>query len=185
MAVKLASEPSFGNLARQMGRLLDPSVGYFGFMPTDTWTPSVNLYESEAAYLVCFDLAGVEKQAIDLTVQDGRLRLTGKRKVPLYRAEQANAADPATSGEGAGIEKKTAPDAAGEGRSNAGSGSASARRRPAPFGPAAGEGRVRVHLMEIDHGNFNREVELPADVDKDAIAARFDNGLLWVKLPKT
>jgi HSP20 family molecular chaperone IbpA len=48
-----------------------------------------------------------------------------------------------------------------------------------------GPHRVRIHLMEIDHGGFCREVELPEDVDKDRIAANYRNGMLWIELPKT
>ena len=39
--------------------------------------------------------------------------------------------------------------------------------------------------MEIDHGGFCREVELPEDVDRDRIAANYRNGMLWIELPKT
>ena len=46
-----------------------------------------------------------------------------------------------------------------------------------------GPRRVRIHLMEIDHGGFCREVELPEDVDKDRIAANYRNGMLWIELP--
>jgi HSP20 family protein len=46
------------------------------------------------------------------------------------------------------------------------------------------EQRVRVHLMEIDHGMFVREVELPHDVIRDRISARYIDGLLWIDLPK-
>ena len=56
--------------------------------------------------------------------------------------------------------------------------------RPVPRSPLAGASRVRVHRMEIDHGPFAREVELPADVDQEQITATYRNGLLWVELPK-
>jgi HSP20 family protein len=46
------------------------------------------------------------------------------------------------------------------------------------------ERRVRVHLMEIDHGSFVREVELPANVESDKISAKYRDGLLWVEVPK-
>jgi HSP20 family molecular chaperone IbpA len=39
--------------------------------------------------------------------------------------------------------------------------------------------------MEIDHGGFCREVELPEDVDRERIAANYRNGMLWIELPKT
>src|SRR5215204_2221045 len=41
-----------------------------------------------------------------------------------------------------------------------------------------------VDKEKIDHGTFCREVELPNDVDQDQIAASYQNGLLWVELPK-
>lgn len=40
------------------------------------------------------------------------------------------------------------------------------------------------HRQERGHGKFQRVVELPADVDADAVEARFQNGVLLVKLPK-
>ena len=46
------------------------------------------------------------------------------------------------------------------------------------------EKRVRIHLMEIDQGTFTRDVELPADVEKDQISAQHLNGMLWIELPK-
>ncbi|MBC7782421.1 MAG: Hsp20/alpha crystallin family protein, partial [Burkholderiales bacterium] len=110
--------------------------GYFGFAPADTWTPNVNLYEGDGCYLVCVDLSGVDKEQIDVVVQEQRLKLTGRREVPM--AEPTEACRP----------------------------------------------RVRIHLMEIDHGAFSREVELPEDVDQGKIAASFTNGLLWIELPK-
>jgi HSP20 family protein len=99
----------------------------------------VNLYETETAYIVCVDLAGVEKAKIDVEVTEGRLTLRGKRAVPL------------------------APDS------------------------AVGEvqtARMRVHLMEIDHGSFARDVELPRDVLQQEINAKYESGLLWIELPK-
>jgi HSP20 family protein len=136
MTIRLASEPSFGNIARQLGKLDPFHKGYYGFVPSDTWTPNVNLYESEACYLVCVDLAGVEKEQIEVVLHENRLKLTGKREVPIKDA------------------------------------------------PKDCQAKARIHLMEIDHGGFSREVELPANVDKNQINASFNNGLLWIELPK-
>jgi HSP20 family protein len=111
--------------------------GYFNYCPNETWTPCVNLYETDQAYLVCVDLAGVDKEQIDVLVEDQTLRIHGTRAVP------------------------TPEDA-----------------------PEQPERRLRVHLMEIDHGNFTRSVELPANVIKDGIAATHRNGMLWIELPK-
>jgi HSP20 family protein len=44
--------------------------------------------------------------------------------------------------------------------------------------------RVRMHLMEIDHGSFARDVELPEDVHRDHINAHYRDGMLWIELPR-
>ena len=57
--------------------------GYYGFAQQDqTWAPDVNLYETETAYRVCVDLAGVEKDKIELTVAEQMLTVRGERPVP-------------------------------------------------------------------------------------------------------
>ena len=138
--VELAGEPPFGNLARQMNKLMDQlHKGYYNFCPSETWTPNVNLYETEGDYLVCVDLAGVDKEKIELVVAEQRLKLRGQREVGSSPDEQEDN-DP--------------------------------------------NRRVRVHLMEIDHGGFSRDVELPHDVIKERITARYTDGLLWIELPK-
>jgi HSP20 family molecular chaperone IbpA len=50
--------------------------------------------------------------------------------------------------------------------------------------PSEGRSRTRLHLMEIDHGPFAREVELPQNVQQDKITAQYVNGMLWIELPK-
>ena len=140
MPLSTAGEPPFGHMVRQMNKMLDQMhKGYYNFLPNETWTPSVNLYETESAYLVCVDLAGVDKDKIDVVIVDGRLRLRGTRAVPTH----PEGGEPDTQGK-----------------------------------------RLRVHLMEIDHGGFSREVELPHDVHHEQISANYRDGLLWIELPK-
>lgn len=50
--------------------------------------------------------------------------------------------------------------------------------------PEDATGLLRMHLMEIDHGAFCRELPIPQTVDTNQIAATYRNGLLWIKLPK-
>ena len=86
------------------------------------------------------DLAGVDKDKIDIVVVDQRLTVRGTRPVPPCPAE-------------AGCNE-------------------------------AENSRMRVHLMEIDHGAFAREVELPEDIVKDQISAKYVDWFLWILLPK-
>jgi HSP20 family protein len=142
MSITVASDPPFGHLARQAGKLMDQlQKGYYNFYPGEAWTPNVNLYETDALYLVCVDLAGVDKSKIDIEAVGNRLSIRGARAVPVFESDEA-----AREGE-------------------------SARK-------------IRVHLMEIDHGNFSREVELPQGVPRERIAAVYRNGMLWIEIPK-
>lgn len=135
--VDTATEHPYRNVPRG-GKSIDPMPkGFFSYAPNEAWRPNVNLYETDALYLVCVDLAGVDKSEIDVVIQGQTLRIRGTRQVGV-------------------------PDTISE-----------AQRR-----------RVRVHLMEIDHGNFSRDVELPADVAQGQISATHRNGMLWIELPK-
>ena len=58
---------SFSNFNPQVNKMMEQlSKGYYGFMPSEVFTPNVNLYETETQYQVCVDLAGVEKDKIDI-----------------------------------------------------------------------------------------------------------------------
>jgi HSP20 family protein len=130
----------YGNFSPQVSKMMEQlSKGYYNFLPSEVFTPNVNLYETDNEYQVCVDLAGVDKEKIDIVVVDNRLSIRGTRPVP-----------------------------------------------PCPTPPCAEPDKthMRVHLMEIDHGAFAREVELPEDVIKDRIRAKYNDGLLWIELPK-
>lgn len=43
---------------------------------------------------------------------------------------------------------------------------------------------VRVLAMEIDYGAFVREISLPEDVDLDRLQTDWDNGILWIEIPR-
>ena len=157
MPTSTAADPSFSNMTRQANKLMEQvQKGYFNFCPSETWTPSVNLYETAESYLVCADLAGVDKEKIDVEVVEQVLKLKGTRAVPTLEDGAEHLADQGEPGGGAAA-------------------------RPAG---AHEHRRIRVHLMEIDHGSFCREVELPEDVDRDRITANYRNGMLWIELPK-
>lgn len=135
MPVSVATEQPYRSASS--GKSSDPmSRSYFNYAPNEAWKPNVNLYETDKAYLVCVDLAGVEKHEIDVTVEQQILHIHGTRAVPTFK----------------GLTAKT---------------------------------RFRVHLMEIDHGQFSRDVELPANVEQGRITASHRDGMLWIELPKS
>ena len=99
MKIETATELPFQSMGRQLGKLMEQmQKGYFNFCPSETWTPNVNLYEAEDSYLVCVDLAGVDKEKIDLEVVDQQLTLRGTRTVPAHsdsEEQELQAASPA------------------------------------------------------------------------------------------
>ncbi len=128
-----AEETTFaGRIVGSMGDTI-LNRNFFGFWATDSWHPSVNLYETRTAFLVCADLAGMDKDNIRVHLDKNQLIIRGKRECPM---------------------------------------------------PSGRDRAVAVHLLEIDHGAFGRAVEVPENVDEEAISARYEAGLLWVTLPK-
>ena len=140
VAVRIESMPveaadEFSNLVRQMNQLMDREMhGQFHpFSPTDAFRPAVNLYETQTAFLICVDLAGMDQNDIEVSLENAQLTVRGKRHSPL---------------------------------------------------PPDGARAIAVHLMEIDHGTFCRNIEIPANVEQNQIAANYHLGMLWITLPK-
>ncbi len=175
MPVEVASDPLFGPM-KQMNKMMEQmQKGFYGFFQSEAWAPAVNLYETANSYLVCVDLSGVVKEEIDLQVHEARLTLRGRRAVPVKPAALTSASDKSAEIPAA-ITVVPAP------HPNSRKGS---KADPAPQNSINGTPpRYKVHLMEIDHGQFVREVDLPQNVSQDRIHATYHNGLLWVELPK-
>ena len=85
MPMTASSDPPFSHLGRRAQKISEQMMqkGYFNFIPSESWAPNVNLYETDTTYVVCVDLAGVDKEKIDVEVTDNQLTLKGTREVPL------------------------------------------------------------------------------------------------------
>jgi len=117
-----------GNIAVQLTQ-----VQFFHVSVHRRWQPALNVFRCGEQFLVCVELAGVERAAFEVSAESRRLVIRGTRALPEPSCE-----DP----------------------------------------PA-----MHVLALEIDHGPFERTVELPADVDPERVTAEHRNGLLWIKLP--
>ena len=124
-------DDAVGRVSQLMEHMLQKS--FFKFRPCDRWHPTINFYETDDAYHLCADLAGVDPKQVELHVEGQDLRISG--------------------------------------------------HRPAPT--PEGAVQVRIHVMEIDHGSFQRSIEIPSNVDVHGIRARHRNGLVWIEMPKT
>ena len=120
-----------GQLGEVMYQLA--KVQFSRFQSGRSWQPAINAYRCSECLVICVDLAGVDRQRIDLQLESKRLLIRGQR---------------------------TPPEPEG------------AAQKP-----------MQVLLMEIDYGQFEREVLLPTDVAPERVTAEQKNGLLWVYLP--
>jgi HSP20 family protein len=121
---------------RHMRNMMDEMKqrSFVQFRDEDTWQPATDVYETETAYCICVDLAGMTPEQVEVSCEDQhRVRISGFRPNP----------------------------------------------RPCNI-----EGSLTLHIMEIDHGPFRREVTLPEPINMDSVEATYDKGFLWVMLPK-
>ena len=80
----LVSDPFFRNFDRMIS---DDFFRPFGFLtrPNDDlgqtgWLPAVDVRESDEAFVFTAELAGLDKDDVDITVEDGILTLSGERQ---------------------------------------------------------------------------------------------------------
>ena len=88
----------FDLLRREMSRLFDD------FVPTrsgenkesSVWAPRADLSETDDAYVIAIDLPGVNRDDLEITVEDGTLKVSGERSMKeeeqtgqFYRIERA------------------------------------------------------------------------------------------------
>ena len=124
------------------------------------FVPRVDLAEDEDAILVHADVPGVAKEDVDIELdKHNRLHLRGSRETVHEVPADASDADGAV---------EAAP---GGGEGNAQSPTSQPQRH--------------WHSVERQWGSFERVLQLPDNIDPDKIAARVDNGVLEVRVPKS
>jgi HSP20 family protein len=65
--------------ATQRRNQTDPAAGD-EFERAD-WTPASDIYETESGYLIAIDLPGIDRQALEIDIDDSRLVVKGIRPV--------------------------------------------------------------------------------------------------------
>ena len=74
----------FEQMARQMRTMMDQIMQrqLSALGRGDTWTPAVNIYQVGGRIEICVELAGIDRQAIEVSVEPGRLTVRGHRHAP-------------------------------------------------------------------------------------------------------
>src|SRR5215510_4116246 len=79
----------FKQFSQEVDRLFDELIhrpwGARG--PGEEWSPQLDLYETESAFILEADLPGVKKQDVSVAVEDGNLVLQGRRSAEGSRSE--------------------------------------------------------------------------------------------------
>ena len=71
-----------GDVAYQLS-----NMHFSEFHPTAGWKPDVNAFRYDDRFEVCVDLAGVDKEAIQVEILPDRLRIAGDRRPPTSGSE--------------------------------------------------------------------------------------------------
>ena len=78
----------FEIMADEMGAVMDSmmeemnSRNYFRSSGRDSWDPPLNFYEVADRFIVCVDLAGMQREQIDVQVKERTLHIRGVRPKP-------------------------------------------------------------------------------------------------------
>lgn len=79
-----AVEDSFEAMGRQIGDLMNQlsSRSYYKFSRSPTWQPAVNVYEEQGRFVICAELAGLDKEQIHVEALGDKIRIRGERPAP-------------------------------------------------------------------------------------------------------
>ncbi|HEX5363462.1 MAG TPA: Hsp20/alpha crystallin family protein [Gallionella sp.] len=73
-------EDMSSRLNRLFGRSMLPVESDRELLSVADWMPSVDISETESAYLIKAEIPGVQKEDVKVTIEDGMLTLQGERK---------------------------------------------------------------------------------------------------------
>jgi HSP20 family protein len=73
-------------LQDRMNRLFEDATQRRSNQPDDEferadWTPAADIYETESGYQIAMDLPGIDREALEIDVDDGRLVVKGTRMI--------------------------------------------------------------------------------------------------------
>jgi HSP20 family protein len=75
-------------LNRFFGRSSAPVESSQEMLSVADWTPSVDISETDTAYLIKGEIPGVKKEDVKVTIQDGMLNIVGERKMEKEEKER-------------------------------------------------------------------------------------------------
>jgi len=68
----------FNSLSAELDRLLESPLAKFA---RDTWSPTLDVLEDKDNYFILAELPGLKREDIQVSLEDGVLKISGERKV--------------------------------------------------------------------------------------------------------
>lgn len=80
-----AQNDEFDRIVDHMGEMAEELLkkNFFRNTAPDAWRPAMNLYEGPDRYVACLELAGMNRELIDVQAGDGVLYVRGERERPM------------------------------------------------------------------------------------------------------
>lgn len=72
-----------GHVESMMEELLKDN--FFQHTAPDAWQPAMNVYETPEHYVACLELAGMDREKIDVRAGEGHIYVRGQRAKPMPR----------------------------------------------------------------------------------------------------
>jgi len=73
----------FQDMQRRMGRMLRcMSLPGVASLKSGTWMPAIDMYETDAEILIYVDVAGVDMENMEVTVDNNNVIIAGRRQLP-------------------------------------------------------------------------------------------------------
>lgn len=80
MAKRDPTDPIVNQINQAVQHWMNQSFGKYS--RSEAWNPAINIYQLPDRLEVCVDLAGVERNRLDIEVHPGQLRIAGTRLAP-------------------------------------------------------------------------------------------------------
>ena len=141
------------------------------------FNPTTDLAETADSYVVSMDLPGVKKEEVNVSVHDGVLTVSGVRHHQFMTPEKEEGEE----------EKKAEEEDKKEEETPAATAAAdAAATTETKEGEKKEEPKMthKIIRMESYYGSFERSISVPAGTKSSDVSAKFENGVLTVKIAK-
>ena len=172
----------FGSLQREIDRLFDDFLHGAALPAAGAGlVPSIDVTESANEIEVTVELPGLERNDVDISVDDGVLIIRGEKKIERESGDggQVSQEGQQTQGQQQG---QRAQGRQGQGSQAQGQQGSQAQGQQSQT--QQGNGTRSRRLTERMYGAFYRAIQLPPGVDPAKIEATMSKGVLKIRIPK-